>query len=97
MTHSIFDSGVDGLDRDMSNGNPFRPRAAFGYDVDGASYEFDQPTITGAQIMFTVGIYPQQGLIQVLDDGSRVSVSAAQTVNLTAGAHFKRRPRFKRG
>jgi hypothetical protein len=96
MTHSIF--GTDAtLDLQRSNGNPPRPHAAFGYDVDGTSYDYDLPTITGAQIMFAVGIYPQQGLIQILDDGSRASVTAADTVNLAAGAHFKRRPRFKRG
>jgi hypothetical protein len=93
MTHSIFDAGVQpGSDHTMS-----RPQAVFGYDVDGTTYEYDQPTITGAQIMFEAGIYPQQGLIQVLNDGSRVTVTASDTVNLASGAHFKRRPRFKRG
>ncbi|HST48110.1 multiubiquitin domain-containing protein [Jatrophihabitans sp.] len=95
MTQSIFDAGVrvdTGTERPLS-----RPQAAFGYDVDGTSYEYDQPTISGGQIMFEAGIYPQQGLIQILNDGSRVTVTAADTVNLASGAHFKRRPRFKRG
>jgi hypothetical protein len=95
MTRSITDADVTNLGR--PDGTPHRLHAVFGYDVDGTSYEYDQPTITAAQIMFTVGIYPQQGLIQVLDDGSRVTVTAAETVSLTSGAHFKRRPRFKRG
>ncbi len=93
MTHSIFDAEAT-PDRKRLSGSP---RAVFSYDVDGTSYEYDQPTITGAQIRFTVGLYPQQSLIRILHDGSRVSVAAADTVNLTAGARFKRRPRFKRG
>jgi hypothetical protein len=93
MTHSIFDADAT-VERKRLSGTP---HPVFSYDVDGTSYEFDQPTITGAQIGFTVGLYPQQGLIRILDDGSRVSVTAADTINLTAGARFKRRPRFKRG
>jgi hypothetical protein len=95
MTHSIFDAGVQvdmGADRTLS-----RPQAVFGFDVDGTSYEYDQPTISGSQIMFEAGLYPQQGVIQILNDGSRVTVTAADTVNLVSGAHFRRRPRFKRG
>jgi len=95
MTHSIFDAGVQvdmGAERTLS-----RPQAVFGYDVDGTTYEYDQPTITGGQIMFEAGIYPQQGLIQILNDGSRVTVTGSDMVNLASGAHFKRRPRFKRG
>jgi len=95
MTHSIFGAGVQvepDAERPVS-----RPQAAFGFDVDGTSYEYDQPVISGGQIMFEAGIYPQQGLIQILNDGSRVTVSPADTVNLAFGARFKRRPRFKRG
>jgi hypothetical protein len=95
MTHSIFDTDLTGTV--LADDDDYRPHAAFGYDVDGTTYEYDLPTISGAQIMFEAGIYPQQGLIQVLHDGSRVTVTAAETVDLGSGAHFKRRPRFKRG
>jgi hypothetical protein len=95
MTRSISDADV--TNRRRPNGTPHRLHAVFVYDVDGTSYEYDQPTITGAQIMFAAGLDPQQGLIQILSDGSRVTVNGGDTVNLSAGAHFKRRPRFKRG
>lgn len=78
-------------------GGSHNPRAVFVYDVDGVVYQCDQPTLTGAQIMTAAGLDPQQGLIHLLNDGSRVTVGSAETVNLAAGAHFKRRPRFKRG
>jgi hypothetical protein len=89
MTHSIFDADAT-LDRQRSSGNRSRPQPGFGYDVDGTSYSYDQPTITGAQLVFTIGLHPQQRLVRILDDGSRVTVTAAETVTLTA------RPRFKR-
>lgn len=95
MTRSITDADV--TNRRRPNGNPHRLYAVFVYDVDGTIYEYDQPTITGAQIMFAAGLDPQQGLIQILSDGSRITVSGGDTVHLSAGAHFKRRPRFKRG
>jgi hypothetical protein len=94
MTRSISDADV--TDRGRPHG-PHRLHAVFVYDVDGTLYEYDKPTITGSQIMFAAGLDPQQGLIQILSDGSRVTVSAPDTINLSAGAHFKRRPRFKRG
>ena len=93
MTHSLVGADV----AEQSSDDADRSRTVFGYEVDGASYEYDQPTITGAQIMFAAGLDPQQGLIQILSDGSRVTVNGGDTVNLSAGAHFKRRPRFKRG
>lgn len=96
MTRSISDLDVRvGMERLI--GNPHSPRAVFVYDVDGAVYQCDQPTLTGAQIMTAAGLDPQQGLIQLLNDGSRVTVRADETVDLATGAHFKRRPRFKRG
>jgi hypothetical protein len=96
MTRSIFDTAVK-VDMQRLNGKPYRPHAVYVYDVDGTLYEYDRPTITGAEIMSAAGLDPQQGLIHLLSDGSRVTVTAAETVNLTSGARFKRRPRFKRG
>jgi len=91
MTHSIIDADATGRSTNR------RPHAGFGYDVDGTGYTHDQPTITGAQLRFLVGLHPQQALLRILDDGSRVTVTAAAIVNLTAGAHFTLRPRFRRG
>lgn len=96
MTHSIFDADA-AVDRKRHNSHSHQPKAAFGYDVDGTTYSYDQPTITGAQLLFSIGLYPQQGLVRVLSDGSRVTVTATQTIDLTSGARFNRRPKFKRG
>ena len=101
MTHSIFDADANAdtdatVGRERSNGNRHRPHAGFGYDVNGTSYPYDRPTITGAQLKFLVGLHPRQALVRILDDGSRVSVTAAETIPLTSGARFRRRPRFKR-
>jgi hypothetical protein len=91
MTHSILNADFAG---ERSGGEPER---VFGYDVDGASYEYDQPTITGAQLRFVAGLHPRQALVRVLQDGSRVTVTASETVALGSGARFFRRPRFTRG
>ncbi|HEX8768068.1 MAG TPA: multiubiquitin domain-containing protein [Jatrophihabitans sp.] len=92
MTHSVLDADATS---ERSNGT--RPHAAFGYDIDGTGYEYDQPTITGAQLRFLAGLHPHQALVRILDDGSRVTVTPAETVSLTSGARFTRRPRFRRG
>jgi hypothetical protein len=93
MTHSIIGAEV-AADRHRP-GRP-RPDAGYGYDVDGTSYRYGQPTITGAQLLFTVGVYPDQALVRILDDGSRVTVTAAETVSLASGVQLRRRPRFTR-
>lgn len=69
----------------------------FVFEVDDVEYTYDQPTITGAQIMEIAGISPSDGLVQILPDGTRKTVAPDDTVPLVPGAQFKRRPRFKRG
>jgi hypothetical protein len=91
MTHSIIDA--DPTERSTNR----RPHGGFDYDVDGTGYTHDQRTITGAQLRFLVGLHPHQALLRISDDGSRITVTAAETVNLTSGAHFTVRPRFRRG
>ena len=93
MTQSIFDADVT-VAMGRSNGPP---RAAFGFEVDGTRYHHDRSSITGAQIRFLVGLYPDQALVRVLDDGLRRTVAAAEAIDLTSGARFRHRPRFKRG
>lgn len=69
----------------------------FVFEVDGVEYTQDKPTITGAQIMAMAGINPADGLVQILPDGARITITPDETVHLVPGAQFKRRPRFKRG
>jgi len=83
--------------RDESHHGPEQRRAVFVFEVDEVTYEHDRPTITGAEIMAVAGISPADGLIQVLPDGTRTTVTPDEVVRLVPGAQFKRRPRFKRG
>jgi Multiubiquitin len=73
------------------------PHAVFAYDLDGTTYEYDQPTITGAEVMAAGGIPASEGIVQVLPDGTRETVAPDGVIHLVSGAQFKRRPRFKRG
>ena len=77
--------------------HPDERKAVFVFDVDDVTYEHDRPTITGSEIMSLAGISPNDGLIQILPDGTRKTVTPDETVHLVPGAQFKRRPRFKRG
>jgi hypothetical protein len=76
---------------------PDVPHAVFTYDVDEVTYEYDHPTITGAEIMAAASIPVSEGIIQILPDGTRESVAPDAVIHLASGAQFKRRPRFKRG
>jgi hypothetical protein len=67
------------------------------FEVDDVEYTYNKPTITGAQIMAIAGINPSDGLVQILPDGTRKTITPDETVHLVPGAQFKRRPRFKRG
>ena len=69
----------------------------FVFDVDDVTYDHDGPRITGGEIMAVAGVSPNEGLIQVLPDGSRKSVAPDEMVHLVPRPQFKRRPRFKRG
>lgn len=84
-------------DEGRSPAAPNVPHRVFVYDLDDTTYEYEHPTITGAQIMAAGGIPVTEGIIQILPDGTRETVAPDATIHLAAGAQFKRRPRFKRG
>lgn len=69
----------------------------FVYDVDDATYQHTKPKITGSEIMTAAEIPLTDGLIQLLADGTTLTVNPDDEVHLVPGAQFKRRPRFKRG
>jgi hypothetical protein len=73
------------------------PHPVFAYDLDDITYEYEHPTITGAQVMAAGGIPVSDGIIRVLPDGTRETVAPDAVMHLGTGAQFRRRPRFKRG
>ncbi|MGH3904180.1 MAG: multiubiquitin domain-containing protein [Pseudonocardiaceae bacterium] len=91
MAAAQTDTQVPNQDRPDERG------AVFVFDVDDMTYEHDRPTITGAEIMAIAGISSNDGLIQILPDGTRKTVAPNETAHLVPGVQFKRRPRFKRG
>lgn len=72
-------------------------RRDFVFEVDTTTYHHERPTITGAEIMTAAGIPTTDGLVQIMDDGTTVTVNPHDVVHLVPGSQFKRRPRFKRG
>jgi hypothetical protein len=79
------------------NNDSLEAGADFVYDVDGVTYHHDRPKIMGDEIMAAAGIPASDGLVQLLSDGTTVTVNSDDEVHLVPGAQFKRRPRFKRG
>jgi hypothetical protein len=73
------------------------PHRVFTYDLDEVTYEFDQETTTGADVMAAGGVPISEGIIQILPDGTRETIAPDTMIFLTTGAQFRRRPRFKRG
>jgi hypothetical protein len=91
------DQAVARADDGRGPADPDVPRPVYVYDVDDTTYEYDHPTITGAQIMQSANIPTTEGLIRILPDGTRETVDAHDEIHLVSGIQFKRRPRFKRG
>ena len=66
-------------------------------EVDGTEYELHQDEIAGSAIMDLADIPRDQGLLEILDDGTQRPVGADEEIDLKPGQRFKKRPRFKRG
>lgn len=91
-TETVTDQGAAHAD------GPDKPAGAdFVYGVDGVTYHYDRPLISGAQIMVAASIPTTDGLVQRLTDGTTLTIAPSDEVHLVPGTQFKRRPRFKRG
>lgn len=69
----------------------------FTFFVDGKEFRVDRSTITGGEIMDLAGVPREVGLIQILEDGTQVSVGVDDVIELKPGRRFKKAPRFVRG
>jgi hypothetical protein len=66
-------------------------------EVDGTEYELHQDEITGGALMDIAGIPREQGVLEILDDGTQRQVGVDEEIELKPGKRFKKRPRFRRG
>ena len=73
------------------------PAGKFKLIIDGKEFEVAHEFLTGREIMKLGDIPIDDGLIQLLPDGTQVLIGPDQVVDLKEGDHFKRPPRFKRG
>ena len=73
------------------------PSEGFKLVIDGKEYEVKSELLTGREIMKLGDIPIEDGLIQLLPDGTQVQIGPDQVVDLKQGDHYKRPPRFNRG
>lgn len=92
MTETLNVETAPGSDDDWGDRKP-----PYVFDVDGETYGWDRPTITGAQIMEIANIDPADGLVQILPDEQTKTIRPDDHVHLAERIEFKRRPKFKRG
>jgi len=65
--------------------------------VEGAEFHLEQSTITGGEIMDLAGIPRDEGLIEILEDGTQTQIGEEEVIELQPGRRFKKAPRFVRG
>ncbi len=66
-------------------------------EVDGTEVRFDHTPVTALDIMRATNIPVEQGMVEVLDDGTQRKVDNAESFELDPGRRLKKRPRFRRG
>ena len=64
--------------------------------VDDQQIDFDQPQLTGAELIERVGAQ-SQGLVEIMDDGSQRQVKREDKFDLSDERRFRKPPKFKRG
>jgi hypothetical protein len=60
------------------------------FDVDGVTYQHDEPRITGGEIMALAGVHPSQILLQYFQDGTEETIDPDDVVLLVPRPHFRK-------
>jgi hypothetical protein len=66
-------------------------------EVDGTELQFDRTPVTARDIMAVAKIPVEQGMVEVLEDGTQRKVERDESFELDPGRRLKKRPRFRRG
>ena len=66
------------------------PHQVWTFDVDGVTYQHDEPRITGGEIMTLAGVHPSQILLQYFQDGTEETIDPDDVVLLEPRPHFRR-------
>src|SRR5713101_3548433 len=64
------------------------PHQVWMFDVDGVTYQHDEPRITGGEIMALAGVRPSQILLQYFEDGYEETIDPDDVVLLEPRPHF---------
>src|SRR6266851_6134642 len=62
------------------------PHQVWTFDVDGVTYQHDEPRITGGEIMALAGVRPSQILLQYFEDGFDETIDPDDVVRALATA-----------
>lgn len=73
------------------------PPGRFCVNTEGTEHRWDRPQITTEEIARLGGWNPDQGVIEVHDDGTERTLKPGEVVQLRPGHAFCRRVRWKRG
>ncbi|WP_405232051.1 multiubiquitin domain-containing protein [Lentisalinibacter salinarum] len=66
-------------------------------NIEGAEYQWDEPTITTEQIAEVGGWDVSQGVIEVDKDNNERTLSPGEVVELKPGKGFGKKHKWKRG
>lgn len=66
-------------------------------EVDGVERVYEHSTVTAEEIMIDAQISVEEGLVELLPDGTQRTVVFTETLEIEELIRLKKRPRFKRG
>lgn len=72
-------------------------RRAYTVEIEGEEYTFAQSPVTTADLLAAAGVGANEGLLEVLEDGTQRKLEPAEHIDLEDARRFKKRRRFRRG
>jgi hypothetical protein len=72
-------------------------KRVFIIEVDGVEHIWDRSTVTAEEIMMEAEIKVEEGMVELLPDGTQRTVAITEVFEIEELIRLKKRPRFKRG